>query len=215
MQTYEFKCGILLYTYDLRLMLHYNDFSLCTTKQLRLVGKPTRKYPTDPRFRTHLLACKEDGSGGQTQLQIRRRRLAHLLGGGDKVQHVVDQLKGQADVASVLEGHLGHVVVGLGNHGGLQESRRIENREQRTEGSRSAQIAGDWAQWCETACTLIAELSGWGLVNKCLVWWSGSHDGNEYSPPSVHWRSAMRSSCMSWSDNGRSARSPFPLSPAA
>jgi len=53
---------------------------------------------------------EENGRGGETQLEVSGRRLTEHVSGGHKVEEVVHQLEGDAEVLAVLEGVL-HVLI--------------------------------------------------------------------------------------------------------
>jgi hypothetical protein len=53
---------------------------------------------------THLFAGKENRCGGETQLKIGRGWLAHRLGRRNKVQKIVNELEGEAEIFAILEG---------------------------------------------------------------------------------------------------------------
>ena len=61
------------------------------------------QYTADLR---ELCRCEENRSGGQPQMEVRRRGLAELVGRGYEVQQIVDQLEGDTQVLAVLEGVL-------------------------------------------------------------------------------------------------------------
>lgn len=61
------------------------------------------KTPDDQSRQVGMLVeSEENGRRGETQVEIRRRRLSQRLVRGDEVQQVVDELEGDPDVTTVL-----------------------------------------------------------------------------------------------------------------